>query len=137
MDAIDEGLGTSTGLLGGEPYQLVSVPVEALGDLLGLIVAGFRIDNDVAFELERVTRSNVSFAAFGRVFATTLPEGARSVLEEHLLDLPFDETTVIGTEFLATIGIVDIAVVGVTGKTCWAAEIVIAGALANIDFGGV
>ena len=66
----------------GRAYQVAAVPVNA-PDLIGVVVAVFAIDDALAAELKRLTHSEVSFEAQGTLFASTLPEDDRRLLESE------------------------------------------------------
>lgn len=87
--------GSAIHLIDGVFYQLAAVPIYA-PDLIGVLVAGFRIEDAVLPELKRLTLSDVSYAANGRLFASTLPEAERAVLESALSSLPPGEVKIIG-----------------------------------------
>ena len=65
--------------LNGGLYQLVAVPVLA-PDPIGVVVAGFAVDDALARTLRQLTGSDVSFAAEGRFVASTLAEPERTGL---------------------------------------------------------
>ena len=81
--------------LDGVPYQLIAVPVNA-PDLIGLIVAGFAVDDSMALELKRTTRSEVSFDVGGRIVASTLDPEARGELQRALPAVGVGRTVVVG-----------------------------------------
>jgi adenylate cyclase len=82
-------------VMDGVPFQLAAAPIYA-PDPIGVLAAGFRIEDDVIGELKRITRADVSFAAQGRIFASTLDDAGRALLAEHLATLPVDHTALIG-----------------------------------------
>jgi adenylate cyclase len=82
--ALDEEAASDVIRLGGVPYQLTAVPVLA-PDVIGVLIAGFKINDWVAAEIKSVTKSEVSFESAGRIFASTLEQEAdRADLEKHL-----------------------------------------------------
>lgn len=78
--ALREEPGTDLHVIKGSPYQIAAVPILA-PDLVGVLLAGFRIDDAMAAELRRLTLSEVSFAAEGKVSASTLAQESRRLLE--------------------------------------------------------
>ncbi len=93
--ALDEEAGTAIQVLNGVPCQLAAVPVYA-PDLIGLLMAGFRIDDHTASEIKRLTLSELSFETSGAIFASTLPPEDRAVLQETAPGLTPEQTHVIG-----------------------------------------
>lgn len=73
-----QGLYTEQGHL----YQMVSVPVFSQDQIIGTLSTGYEIDDRLARQLRDMTLSEVTFAAEGRVLASTA--AARSQLETHL-----------------------------------------------------
>jgi adenylate cyclase len=74
----------------GAIFQLTAVPVrpaEVAPDVMGILILGFRVDDAVAGALRRLTESEVSFAAGGRLVASTLPESGRETLLRRLPEL--------------------------------------------------
>lgn len=69
---------TSSGVL-----HVVAVPI-TIGheppELLGTLSLGFALNQSLAQELKTLTRSEIAFAAGGRILATSLPEGLSSEL---------------------------------------------------------
>lgn len=66
-------------LVGGTPYQLAAVPINA-PDPIGGVIAGFEAGDAMAAELRRLTGVHVSFVSEGRVFASTLAPDDRKRL---------------------------------------------------------
>ena len=67
--------------------QVVSVPVTAggqPGDVLGSLSVGFLLDDDLAQRMKAMTGSEISFAADGRVVASSLPAAYRTALDPIL-----------------------------------------------------
>ena len=82
-------------VIGGTPYQLIAVPVNA-PDPVAVIVAGFAVDDSMAGVLKRTTRSEVSFDVDGRIVASTLDPEARAQLQRDLPGVGVDRTVVVG-----------------------------------------
>lgn len=72
-------------LLDGRPYQLAAVPLNA-PDLIGVLIAGFEIDDELARKLKAMTRTDIAFADAGGIFASTLPPERRKSLEPRVMD---------------------------------------------------
>lgn len=66
-------------VLDAEAYQLAAVSINA-PDPIGVVAAGFRIDDRFAQELKRLTRTEVSFLVDGAAAGSTLPPKERAVL---------------------------------------------------------
>jgi adenylate cyclase len=84
--ALEENPGVRVQILDGVPYQIAAVAVSA-PDPIGVVAAGFTIDDRLAASLKRLGNSEVSFAMRGRVFASTLPGPAREALSAALPEL--------------------------------------------------
>lgn len=81
-NALDEEAGSAVVLFQGVPYQLTAVPVLA-PDVVGVLIAGFRIDDAVAEEIKAITKTEISFRSAGKIFASTLEsKEARTALEK-------------------------------------------------------
>jgi PAS domain S-box-containing protein len=74
-----QGLYTEEGRL----FQVVSVPVFSQDQIIGTLSTGYEIDDRLARQLQAMTQSEVTFAAEGRILASTIP-AARSQLESRL-----------------------------------------------------
>ncbi len=74
-----QGLYTEEGHL----FHMVSVPVFSQDQIIGTLSTGYEIDNRLARQLQAMTLSEVTFAAAGRVLASTSTT-ARSQLEARL-----------------------------------------------------
>ncbi|MEK7747326.1 MAG: adenylate/guanylate cyclase domain-containing protein, partial [Elusimicrobiota bacterium] len=80
--ALREEPGTAVQVMMGKAYQVAAVPILA-PDLIGVLAAGFAINDGVAFDLKKQTLSDVSFEALGPgggLFASTLPPPAHKAL---------------------------------------------------------
>ena len=67
--------------------QVVAVPISVGLDrpeLLGTLTLGFRLDDELAQQLKRVTESDIAFAVDGQIKASTLPLGDRPQLSSLL-----------------------------------------------------
>lgn len=84
--AIDQEAGASVWVLDNAVYQVAAVPMNA-PDLIGVLLAGFAIDNPLAVALKRLTDTELSFINKGEVFATTLDKKFVFGLEGSLRDL--------------------------------------------------
>ena len=93
--ALDEEPASAIQLLGGSLWQIAAVPILA-PDLIGVLAAGFRIEDRTVEELKRITRSDVSFVAAGRLFASTLEAADRAVLEAEVASVSDGEMRIIG-----------------------------------------
>jgi adenylate cyclase len=69
-------------VLDGAAYQLAAVSINA-PDPIGAVAAGFRIDDQVAASLKRLTRAEVSFLVDGVVAGSTLDAAGREPLAGH------------------------------------------------------
>ncbi len=85
--ALEEQPGYSIHLLDEKPYQVACVPITA-PDLIGVVAAGFSIDNALAAELKRLTDTEIAFVGKTKVLATTLEPSRAKALEAHLEGLP-------------------------------------------------
>ncbi|MBI5201766.1 MAG: HAMP domain-containing protein [Elusimicrobia bacterium] len=83
--ALDDGAGAFVELVGDDVYQFTAAAVRA-PDVIGVLVAGFRVDKGLADELKRQTHSGVTFATAKAIVATTLPE-RRSLPLDRLASL--------------------------------------------------
>ena len=81
--------------LHGRVYQLAAVPLNA-PDLIGILVAGFALDDRAAAELKRMTRTDVSFGSESGLFASTEDPRGRRMLEEARDRLAGHEPSLIG-----------------------------------------
>ncbi|PCI33353.1 MAG: hypothetical protein COB53_12175 [Elusimicrobia bacterium] len=82
-NALDEEVGSAIIPIHGMPYQITAVPVLA-PDVVGVLIAGFRIDDAVAEEIKAITKTEVSFKRGGTIFASTLSsKDARKALEKE------------------------------------------------------
>ncbi len=75
--ALDERSASGLYVLDGAPYQLAAVTINA-PDVIGVVAAGFKIDDRLAESLKRTTRSEVTFLASGAAAGSTLPQDARA-----------------------------------------------------------
>ena len=75
--------GDSIELMGGKAYQLVASPVRTR-KLIGVLVATFAIDDALAGDIKRLSLSEISFAAGGKVIGSTLDPHRRQVLEASM-----------------------------------------------------
>jgi len=83
--------------------QLVSVPVlleGALPDILGRLTVGLFLDDRLAAEFKDLTGSEIAFGAQGRILASTLPPGARPVLEAAMAASAIRSVAIDDEEFL-------------------------------------
>jgi signal transduction histidine kinase len=64
--------------------QVVTVPINLAGQILGTLSAGFLLDDALASNLKTITGSDVAFGMDGRVLATTLPRSDDPVLADRL-----------------------------------------------------
>jgi len=93
--ALDEHPASAVLRLAGVPYQLTAVPVLA-PDVIGVLIAGFKINDAVALEIKTITRSEVSFENDGKIFASTLSDEAhKKALESDLASISDTDPTVI------------------------------------------
>ncbi|MDX6770436.1 MAG: adenylate/guanylate cyclase domain-containing protein [Elusimicrobiota bacterium] len=77
---LEDGRGVSgIFVLDGEAYQLAAVAIKA-PDAIGVVAAGFRIDDRFAESLKRLTRTEVSFLVDGMVAGSTLSPEDRTAL---------------------------------------------------------
>ncbi len=67
----------------GVPYQLAAAPITA-SDMGIIIMAGFKVGDETAVQLKRLTGADVSFSAKGSLFASTLSPPLRAGLEHGL-----------------------------------------------------
>ncbi len=80
---LEEGRGaTGIFVLDGEAFQLAAVSINA-PDPIGVVAAGFRIDDRFATSLKRLTRTEVSFLVDGTVAGSTLSPEDRETLSGH------------------------------------------------------
>jgi adenylate cyclase len=86
-DALEEEPGFEVMLLADRIYQVAATPLLA-PDVIGVLLAGFEIDDRFARRLAKVTASDFSFVAGGKIFASTLAEDARAALEKNLGTVP-------------------------------------------------
>jgi len=70
--------------LEGELYLIVSQPAIFANEELGLMTAAYRLDDDLAIELAKVTRTEVSFLSGGRVVSSSLESAVRSNIQKML-----------------------------------------------------
>ncbi len=82
-------------MLEGRTFQLAAAPLLA-PDPIGVLVAGFRIDDAVARDLKRLTRSDVSFASSAALVASTLGEADRAELQAESPRLAPGKTRLLG-----------------------------------------
>ncbi|MBI2502124.1 MAG: PAS domain S-box protein [Candidatus Latescibacteria bacterium] len=75
-----QGLYTESGRL----FQLVSVPVFSQDQIVGTLSTGYEIDDRLARQLQAMTLSEVTFAAEGRVLASTGTTASQGQLEARL-----------------------------------------------------
>ncbi len=77
---------------GGRLFQTVSVPVWSPDGLLGVLLTGFEIDDQLAAAMKGMTRSEVSFFTDkGRLVASTWDGDARaSLVPELVTETPFE-----------------------------------------------
>ncbi|MBI3549548.1 MAG: HAMP domain-containing protein [Elusimicrobia bacterium] len=68
--------------VGDRLYQLTATPLTA-PDVIGVLVAGFAVNDGMAAELKRLTRSDVSFSSQGRLIASTLSTSGRALLDQQ------------------------------------------------------
>jgi signal transduction histidine kinase len=77
----------------GESYQVTLVPIFAGGSRIGALLVGTHIGDELARELRRMTRSEISFISGGEITGSTLREDAdRSALTESLRDIQNPES---------------------------------------------
>src|SRR5262249_28799385 len=67
-------------------------------DLIGVLVAGFLVDDDLASQLKRLTSTELVFVSEGKVVASTLPGKARDAAGEVLDSLAGDRPEIVGIE---------------------------------------
>lgn len=72
----------------GQIVQQVITPVWVGRRVLGVLSAGFGVDDRLAQKLHHMTESNVSFGLNDHVVASTWAMDMRAVLNEHLKDIP-------------------------------------------------
>jgi signal transduction histidine kinase len=63
--------------------QVIAVPIaiyQDRPDIMGALVVGFRLDNNLAAQFKRATESDIAFAVDGYIRASTLPAGDRAQL---------------------------------------------------------
>ncbi|MEO5740575.1 MAG: ATP-binding protein [Vicinamibacterales bacterium] len=63
--------------------QVMAVPIaiyQDRPDIMGALIVGFRLDNDLAAQFKRATESDIAFAVNGHIRASTLPAGDRPQL---------------------------------------------------------
>lgn len=75
--------GSALDILMERPYQLAAAPISA-PDPIGCLMAGFALDDKAALELKQLTGAEVSFAAGGRILASTLGPRERESLQQGL-----------------------------------------------------
>jgi adenylate cyclase len=81
--AMDGAAGASIQLIGGKPYQLAAAPIMA-PDPIAVLTAGFRVDDELAAHIKKLSLAEVSFATKGDLFASTLPtEERRRLLQKQ------------------------------------------------------
>ena len=77
--ALEEKTDAGIQLLEGSPVLLAAVPITG-PDLIGVLAAGFEIDDALAASLKRVTGTEVAFLGRDAVFASTLTGERRDAL---------------------------------------------------------
>ena len=67
--------------------QVMAVPItiyQDRPDIMGALIVGFRLDNNLAAQFKRATESDIAFAVDGHIRASTLPAGDRAQLASLL-----------------------------------------------------
>jgi signal transduction histidine kinase len=67
--------------------QVMAVPItiyQDRPDIMGSLIVGFRLDNNLAAQFKRATESDIAFAVDGYIRASTLPVGDRTQLASLL-----------------------------------------------------
>jgi signal transduction histidine kinase len=67
--------------------QVMAVPItiyQDRPDIMGSLIVGFRLDNNLAAQFKRATESDIAFAVDGYIRASTLPAGDRTQLASLL-----------------------------------------------------
>jgi diguanylate cyclase (GGDEF)-like protein len=90
QSARHDGMASGLGIIDGQLYQLVAVPVKA-PLAIAWVTMGFRIDDDLALEMRGLTSADVSFLGLGgsdrqsswTVLASSLPAGSKEELRER------------------------------------------------------
>ncbi|MBI4348680.1 MAG: adenylate/guanylate cyclase domain-containing protein, partial [Elusimicrobia bacterium] len=80
---------------GQEVYQLAGVAVNA-PDLIGGLIAAFKLDDRFAASISSQTKASVSFATEAGLFASTLDAGRRGLLERRRAAVPLGRPALIG-----------------------------------------
>jgi len=70
--------------LDGKLFMIVSQPAVYANEQLGLMSAAYPLDDEVALELAKLTRTEVSFISAGKVVSTSLKPAVRSHIESML-----------------------------------------------------
>ena len=68
--------------LNHELYLVVSEPVRFADELLGILTAGYSVDDEMAGELAQRTRAEVSFLSGGRIVGSSLPPSQLPAVDE-------------------------------------------------------
>jgi PAS domain S-box-containing protein len=71
--------------LDGKLFLIVSQPAVYANEELGLMTAVYPLDDEVALELAKLTRTEVSFLSSGKVVSTSLKPAVRSYVEAMLV----------------------------------------------------
>ncbi len=82
--ALKGDVAVGTLLHGGDLYQIVAAPLSIRGQFRGTIVLGFRVDDPLATELNRMTGTEVAFLLGARILATSLPDAQKTALDRFL-----------------------------------------------------
>lgn len=78
--AIDQEAAADVVVLDDAVYQLAAAPMLA-PDMIGVLVAGFAVDDRLAASLKRLSDAELSFIKKGKLFATTLDKRNAEALE--------------------------------------------------------
>lgn len=93
--ALEEEAVSSVDPLDGAVYQMAAVPIYG-PDLIGILLAGFAVDDRMAAEIKQITLTDVSFSAGDQIAASTLDERGRALLRGARAGLAGGEERIIG-----------------------------------------
>lgn len=87
----------------GGILQVLSVPITVGGEparLTGTLSLGFLLDRALASDFKQLTGSEIAFGLNGRILATTLPERARTLIEQSRRTAQVSTVSVDGDEYV-------------------------------------